>query len=172
MAEKEKPAALEINLEKIKREATEKREENEAFRQRIKRLKSPEFDALIHETASDVYTRIDCTRCGNCCKVLQPAIVEEEVPRLALKKNCSSEEFIDNFLELAETKDHFVMRKSPCVFLSELKCTIYTDRPSSCADYPHLLKEDQKFRMRRVLNHYGSCPIIYHVIEILKEKIS
>lgn len=164
----ESAGPLPLDLPRIRREARLRSHENEAFRLHIRQYKTAVFDPLVHRIAAEVSARIDCTQCGNCCRELHPAVQQEEVPRLAACKGMSPQAFEAAHLTLAESGEYHLLHQPPCLFLEGNRCSIYAQRPESCAGFPHLDVPDQKFRFRRLLDQYGRCPIVYYTVEGLK----
>jgi uncharacterized protein len=162
---------LPIELEFIREESRSRAHENDAFRVFIRQFKSSEFDFILHRIADEITARVDCTACGNCCRELHPAVLEEEIPTIAEAKGISKEAFTEQFLNLSENREYHVLNHPPCVFLDGTVCSIYARRPVSCGGYPHLDVADQKFRIRRLMDQYGVCPIVYFTVELLKKEL-
>jgi len=57
----------------------------------------------------------------------------------------------------------------PCPFLEGSRCTVYSDRPQSCAGYPFI---GNGFRSRLLmhLSNAELCPITFNVLERLKAR--
>lgn len=64
---------VEIDLEKIKIIGKQKEDENWRFRSYLKGLdiEEEELDKIVHEINNNVTSQIDCTKCANCCKVVE-----------------------------------------------------------------------------------------------------
>jgi hypothetical protein len=89
---------MQINLEEIKRLSIEKEKENQDFKTFIKTIPIKEIDAHVHSLNQEVSKQIDCTKCGNCCKVLEPPVTFDEVNVLAEIKKVTKEHFTQNYL--------------------------------------------------------------------------
>lgn len=148
--------------------AKQKRAENERFRLFLKPLPSKEVDAVALKISEEITQEVDCTACGNCCKVLEPPVNEEDIAFFAKKMNLSEADFLKSFVKETEDKREKFLCVQPCVMLAENKCTIYENRPAPCADYPHLHHGAIKYRMKSILANYGICPIVFRTIEKLK----
>lgn len=151
-------------LEKL---ASAKAVENIFFKKHLRNFSSEKVDTLVHELDREITPQIDCTQCGNCCKKLEPDLSSDEIEKLAAVKNVSPEQFKQNFV-LHDGKSHFLKTK-PCIFLKENKCTVYESRPQACGGFPHLDLNDFKYR-NTFWSNYSLCPIVFNVIESLKEK--
>lgn len=159
-----------LDLDIIRQKSEELREENKRFKVFLKPIPTRVVDGYVQELDKKISASIDCTACGNCCKVLEPPVDAEEVQRLAKLKKISATEFEDQYVgKEAGTAIHF-LKCQPCIFLQSNSCTIYQDRPASCADYPHLHQPNIKYRWKSLMDNYAMCPIVYNVVEALKEK--
>lgn len=142
--------------------------ENIFFKKFIRTKPSSEIDALIHKHNQIISKQIDCTACANCCKKLEPGVDDAEIVQLAKYTNSSPEVFKNNFI-LFDGVSCFLKTK-PCMFLKENKCSIYSNRPAACADYPHLNGINLKYKSS-LWNNYSVCPIVFNVIENVKEEL-
>jgi len=160
-----------LNLDIIRQKSEELREENKRFKVFLKPIPTRMVDTYVQDLEKKIAASIDCTACGNCCKVLEPPVDNEEVQRLATLKNLSADEFEKEYVgKETATAIHF-LKCQPCIFLQSNSCSIYQYRPASCADYPHLHQPNIKYRWRSLMNNYAMCPIVYNVVEALKEKM-
>ncbi len=155
----------------IERLAKEREVENQAFRKKLLAIPVKQVDELFISLAKEAEQAIDCRTCGNCCKKLEPEVSEEETEKLANMANMEPEVFKRTQLGLEPDTGVQFMKAKPCCFLSGTECTIYTNRPASCRDYPHLHHPRAKYRMKKILDQYGVCPIVFNSIEALKEKL-
>ena len=158
-------------VEQIANLAKAKRAENQQFRAFLKSIPSVAIDRKVAELNDEVSSQIDCTQCANCCKTIEPGISEEEIERLAAFNRQSTKDFVNEFVAQEPGTGIHYLRQQPCVFLQDQKCSIYTGRPASCADYPHLHRPQLKFRFKAVLSQYEICPIVFNVIERLKSEL-
>lgn len=155
------------SIDELEYKASLKAIENIFFKKHLRNFSSEKVDDLVHQLDKEISPQIDCTQCGNCCKKLEPELSSEEMVKLALVKNECPEQFKNKYV-LHDGKSHFLKTK-PCMFLKECKCTVYSSRPQACAGFPHLNLKDFKFRST-FWSNYSLCPIVYNVIESLKEK--
>jgi Fe-S-cluster containining protein len=158
------------DLDVIAAKAVERAEENDHFLRSLRTLDAGDLDATAHEVNSEVTAAIDCTECGNCCSKLVINVTKPEVAGLAETLGISELKTRELYIEESMGGNCFV-NTIPCHFLSDKKCTIYTDRFTECRDFPHLHKPGFKARLAGTLNYYGSCPIIYNVVEVMKRKV-
>lgn len=142
--------------------------ENLFFRKHLRGFSSVAIDRHVHDLAREWEQQIDCLACANCCKKLEPGIEPEEAERLAAAKQMSIETFKETYV--AYDGDAYYLRQKPCMFLEGCACSIYTERPAACAGYPHLDQSDMKHR-RTFWENYHVCPIVFNVLESLKERL-
>lgn len=163
---------MEINLEKIERTSKLKRYENWKFRSFLKGydISLEELDSIVHELFDYVSSKIDCTKCANCCKKVSPILNENDIKKLSESLGISIQNFKKQFLKKNDHGD-YTFNRLPCPFLKNNICTKYIYRPNDCKSYPHLHKKDFVFRLIGVVNNYSICPIVFNVYELLKEKI-
>lgn len=139
--------------------------ENIFFKKHLRNFSGQQIDQHIHELYELVAKQIDCTKCANCCKKLEPGLDDKEISILAQKRNMSPESFRSSFV--GYDGDACFLKTKPCMFLNGEVCSIYHQRPAACAGYPHLDGKDMKFK-RSLWSNYLVCPIVFNVIEQLK----
>jgi len=142
---------------------------NYRFRSFLKSKDSDRLDRTVNELFHFYSSRIDCTKCGNCCTVLKPIILNADIKTLAPLINKTDKDSEIDYTVTDEDGDmHF--KDLPCPFLVDKKCTVYDSRPEDCRSYPHLHKEDFLSRLFGVIDNYSICPIVFNVYEDLKNK--
>jgi Fe-S-cluster containining protein len=163
-----------IDLPFIAQEALDKEEENVAFRSFLKNLDMPssELDNIVHDIYDVVSSQIDCTKCANCCKLIQPLFSHKDISSFAAGLQVTPSIFADTHLVPSEDKPgKFEFNVQPCPFLTDNLCANYAARPRSCSSFPFLDKKDFRSRLWGVLFNYELCPIVYHVYEELKQEL-
>lgn len=161
-----------INISEIKEKSRLKSEENQQFKAFLRNFPSQEIDTKVFTLAQEVSANIDCLACANCCRNLEPELKKEEIPHLAALKGIEITDFKQEYIHSDKVEDIDFLKKKPCIFLANTACTIYSERPFSCADYPHLYKPHFKYRLKSIFRNYEMCPIVFHTIEQLKENLS
>ena len=60
-----------------------------------------------------------------------------------------------------------------CVFLDGNLCSVYEARPSTCVDFPHLVRGAGSLvhRMWQMIDRACYCPIVYNALEGFKEEV-
>lgn len=167
------PDAHDRMLQTWRENAVRKEDANFRFLRSLKMVSDPDhIDSLARELHEEVFSRIDCTRCANCCKTIQPGFTDEDIARIAAHLGMSEESFIAFYLEIDPEEGDYRTRGTPCPFLGgDNRCTIYEVRPAACRDFPHTDKEEFT---RRVYLHAAntlSCPAAYHVVRGLRRSL-
>jgi Fe-S-cluster containining protein len=166
---------MEYEIENLQRLAKEKEEENWRFRTFLKwncELSDKKLDKQVFEITDSVWSTIDCIACGRCCEELKPAFSKKEQQRLAKRFGLSIEQLREKYLQYdSEDEPVWRTRKIPCSFLDSKKCSIYEDRPQECRDYPYLYKPDFSSRTMGMIERTFTCPVVYSVMEELKNKL-
>lgn len=161
-----------INLPFIAQEAIDKEDENYNFRIFLKN-KDPEMvDRKMLPIGKYFTENIDCTACGNCCKNIMISVNDAEVKNIATALQQDFRICKNTYFEHSNESDAILINAIPCHFLTENKCTVYENRPSACASFPHVHLPHFTSRLFSMVDGYGICPIIYHSMEALKKELN
>ncbi|CAN5485453.1 YkgJ family cysteine cluster protein [soil metagenome] len=156
--------AIAINAEKNE-------SENLRFRELLKQKDAAEIDKLVFKLNDEITPQVDCTVCGNCCRSLMINVEDADTARLSAHLQLAKEDFYNRYVERSSQGSLAVMNTIPCHFLHENKCTVYEARPNECREFPGLHHPGFAKRLFTIFMHYGRCPIIYNVVEKLKDEI-
>jgi hypothetical protein len=176
---------MKANAKNVSTLAKRKEDENYDLRRYLKQqdeLSEEEVDRLVSDITRRVWASFDCTGCANCCKQLGRSVTEQEVQRLAAALVLSEEDFRSRYLEGKVGPDEddegddeggmrWRLRGKPCPFLKDDRCTVYEARPGQCRKYPYLYEPNFSFRTLGMIERTFTCPIVYHVLEELKEEL-
>ncbi|MDX1934512.1 MAG: YkgJ family cysteine cluster protein [Capsulimonadales bacterium] len=133
-------------------------------------LSNAELDAIVRETTDDVWSKIDCLTCGNCCRTLQIVVDEKDVRRLARRLGITEKEFARKYVAVAEDRTKY-FQATPCPFLGEGNaCSVYEDRPQACRDFPYLHEDRFRHRTITMVENCETCPIVFNVWQALKKR--
>jgi len=164
---------IESDIKIIEQLSRQREEANWAFRSFLKGsgLSGAKIDSRVHDIYQEVSSQIDCTQCGNCCKVITPNLSATDIKRLACLFGSTTAEFQSRFLMKNEREEGYVFKGQPCPFLTNNCCTVYENRPRDCRSYPHLHKKEFVSRLYQVVSNCSICPIVFNVFEQLKQAI-
>ncbi|OIN98875.1 hypothetical protein AUJ66_00065 [Candidatus Desantisbacteria bacterium CG1_02_38_46] len=160
-----------MDLEKIKKLAKEKDEENWRFRNFLKGRDSKEIDSLVHKLYQKISKEIDCKKCGNCCKTLSPTFDKKDIEKLSKHLKISPGRFEKQYLIRDKDLGKLKIKEEPCPFLKDKICTVEKWKPQECREYPYLHKKDFTSRLTKVIDNYSVCPIVFNVYEYLKDRL-
>ncbi len=167
-----------MNYDELENLARQKEDENWAFRRFLKfydELSDKQIDNLVYEITDSVAADIECTSCGRCCRQLKPTLTAKDQERLAKELNITINQLQGRYLEYVQDDDEpacWQMKIVPCPFQKDKKCTVYGARPQNCRDYPYLKKPGFNTRTMAMLERTLTCPIVFEVIEKLKERLA
>jgi Fe-S-cluster containining protein len=160
------------DLVQIRRLGESKRGENNKLRLHLKRHVFVE--RKLKAIAQDVQEQIDCTVCANCCRVATTTLQERDVERLSKYLRLPRQRFLDQYTEISPEEGLILKRNEDgCVFLEGNLCTIYEARPSTCVDFPHLVRGAGSLvhRMWQMIDRACYCPIVYNALERFKDEV-
>jgi uncharacterized protein len=150
-----------------------KEPENLAFREFVKvdvDLSDRRLNAIVRETTDEVWARIDCRNCANCCKTRYTLFSRAEMIRIAEYLGTTLEDLRTRYLTYDAEEGRYTTQELPCPFLKENLCTVYEVRPAVCVGYPHLHR-NFRTRLLKTLDNTETCPIVYNVLERLKRRL-
>lgn len=137
----------------------------------MKERNDEQIDQMVSRLDQRISPRINCTDCGNCCKSLMVLINDTEADNLSRHLGQSREDFDQAYLEKG-SNGLMIMNRMPCPFLIDRKCSVYEHRFEGCKEFPALHLPHFKQRMFTTFMHYERCPIIFNVVEQLKDEMS
>ena len=142
---------------------------NVFFAKNKKRLEKA--DKLVHLIHDEVFEKIDCLACANCCRSLGPAIYDKDIERMAKALRMKPSEVVINYLRKDEDGD-YVFQSMPCPFLlPDNYCSIYESRPKACREYPHTNRKKFYQIFKLTIKNTYICPVAYQVIDALKKRL-
>lgn len=139
-------------------------EQNKKLLLRLIHQKTQDVNQMADNVHKQVFDRIDCLHCANCCKSIPPIMNASDIRRISRYLKLSEAKFDQKYLRIDEDGDR-VINQSPCPFLeSDNKCRIYAVRPGACREYPHTDNRQfvKNIRIHLPNSHY--CPAVYHIL--------
>ena len=147
-----------------------KKQTFEVFR-RWKHKTPPLLDDAFHRAHEDVFSRIDCLACGNCCRDLGPQITYRDIEKMAKYLKIKPSELTHQHLRMDEDGD-YVFKSMPCPFLrADNYCSIYDERPKACREYPHTDRRKMIQILDITLKNTFVCPAVFEIVECVKEEL-
>jgi Fe-S-cluster containining protein len=150
--------------------AQKKGDENRAFFKKLKKKPPRNLDEVVHELHDRVFSEFDCLTCANCCSSISPIVTDKDIERLARHLKIKPAQLIEQYLHLDEDQD-YVFNDTPCPFLmADNYCMVYQYRPKACREYPHTDRRRFAQILQLTLKNCEVCPIVYEVVERLKQQ--
>lgn len=140
------------------------------FFSRLKNNSPRNLDSVVSDIHEEVFQKVDCLECANCCKSISPVITDKDIERIAKFLKIRPSVFTEKHLHLDEEND-YVFNSTPCPFLDQSNyCGIYDARPKACSEYPHTDRKHFIQILDLTLKNTFVCPAAYEVVEKLKNK--
>lgn len=147
---------VEKNLNTIAQLAKANLKSNKNFANLLKTQDTNTLDNIIHRLNDTITPKIDCLECGNCCHNLRPIATERAMAPFVEPENMEAYRYLYSFA---------------CKNLKGNACTVYSERPQECREYPYLHRPNFVDRTHELLQNYEICPIVYNVFEALKKEL-
>lgn len=161
---------IETDLVRIADLATGWETENINFRSFLKGMDDQMVDKIVQSLHKEVSRQVDCTLCGNCCSSLKPNISSYDIKILAALDGISPEEYVSGYCQEDEFEGTF-LKDTPCRYLEGKRCGIYESRPGQCQRFPYTGEKGFIFRLWGISGFYGICPIVFNIMEMLKDRL-
>lgn len=160
-----------MDLEFYKKQALQKQKEHKKFLETLKKKPPKNLDYVVEETHEQVFEKIDCLSCANCCKTTGPLYTEKDIERISKHLRLKPADFEAKFLRTDEDRDK-VLQNLPCFFLNEDNtCSIYDVRPKACREYPHTDRKKIYQINHLMLKNTAICPAAFSFLEKLTENL-
>ncbi|MFD0699277.1 YkgJ family cysteine cluster protein [Myroides pelagicus] len=152
--------------------AKDKHNENKKYFDKLKKKPPKDLDYQMQSIHEEVFDRVDCLSCANCCKTTGPLFTNADIERIAKHLRLKPQQFIDQYLQIDEDND-YVLQQVPCTFLdAENYCLIYEVRPKACREYPHTDRKKFNQITNLTLKNVAICPAAFEVVEEMKKRIA
>lgn len=163
---------LELNLDFYKTQALQKQKEHKKFLEGLKKKPPKNLDYLVQETHEEVFEKIDCLQCANCCKTTGPLYTEKDIERISKHLRMKQADFEAKFLRIDEENDK-VLQNLPCYFLNDDNtCSIYDVRPKACREYPHTDRKKIYQINNLMIQNTVICPAAFEFVESMMKNLS
>lgn len=143
--------------------------DNKLVVKKLKKSKPKNLDDVAHSSHNEVFEKIYCLDCANCCKTTSPTFYERDIDRLAKHLKIRPSDFIHRYLQKDDVGD-YVLREAPCPFLDyENYCMVYESRPTACREYPHTNRKRFYQILDLSLKNTEICPAVVEVFDKIRE---
>ncbi len=160
-----------MDLKKFRITASRKKKSLSAFLAKLDKLVPDDMPVLVKEADAEVWKKIDCTECANCCKTMTPTFTPKDLKRISAHLEMTPKEFKDKWLLKEEDSGDWVNKTQPCQFLADNMCSIYEVRPADCAEFPHHNKKPFDLYNDTFTNNLVHCPATLELVDSLKKRI-
>ena len=158
-----------ISLDKLKEQGELKIKENLKFRTFLKNRRDLEkLDREFKELHKKLFENYDCSLCLNCCKEYHGVIPVEDLEKDAKYLKMTKREFIRKYL--VKRNGGYESKNKPCDLFCNNKCSLNENKPQDCKDYPYTNQKDRFFSLFSIIESSKICPIVYEILEELKER--
>lgn len=158
-------------IEEYHQKASQKQTEHKKFLGKLKQKPPKDLDRKMLEIHEEVFNRIDCLSCANCCKTTGPLFTQKDIERLSGLFRMKPSQFIEKYLRIDEEND-YVLQSVPCPFLgADNYCSVYEHRPKACREYPHTDRKKFYQINHLTLKNTLICPATYEVVEEMMRKL-
>ena len=159
-----------LSIIELKSRALDLFQENKVFFARLKKKNPKNLDKIVQKLHDEVFQKIDCLDCANCCKSISPTLYDNDINRLAKHLKIKPSQFVEKYLYLDEEGD-YVFKETPCPFLlPDNYCMVYESRPKACRKYPHTDRPRFYQVLNLTLKNSLICPAVFEIIERLKQR--
>jgi len=144
---------------------------NSRFLHSLKGRRENKVDRAARELHEEAFSQIDCTRCANCCRTSHPVFEAHEIERIARRLGEAAGEFTQANFTACEDEEGWQPKTQPCPLLGpDNRCTVYEDRPASCAGFPYT--DQPGFACRTYMHSANTlgCPAVFYVVERMRTR--
>ncbi|MDY3344808.1 YkgJ family cysteine cluster protein [Riemerella anatipestifer] len=160
-----------MDLELNRQNAQQKHKEHKKFLEKLKKKPPKNLDYLTQEIHDEVFDKIDCLSCANCCKTTGPLFTTQDIERISKFLKLKPTQFEEKYLKIDEDND-WVLQQLPCPFLfSDNTCMIYEVRPKACREFPHTDRKKIYQINHLTIKNIEICPAAFKWVEKMREKI-
>ncbi|HXR83142.1 MAG TPA: YkgJ family cysteine cluster protein [Hanamia sp.] len=161
-----------IHLKNLKKKFDLNRKSFRFFITKLENNPPKDLDIILQKVEKEVWEKVSCLSCANCCKVMSPTYTFQDIKRISAHLGMRPKDFKEKWLYLDKRGD-WMNKSRPCQFL-DLKtnmCSIYEVRPADCADFPHFHKRPSTDYLYIHKQNIEYCPATMLMVEKLKEAV-
>ncbi len=159
-----------IKTKELKDKASDRKKANKKLFRKLKKINPSDLDRVMKNLHHEVFDRINCLECANCCKSISPFLIDKDIQRIAKFIKIKPSEFVSRYV-IEDEEGDFVFNNSPCPFLMDNNyCSIYNVRPRACREYPHTDRKRFVQILNLTLKNTSVCPAVFEMIEELHKE--
>lgn len=160
-----------MNLELYKSQALKRQKDHKKILENLRKKPPKNLDFAVQQTHNEVFEKIDCLQCANCCKTTGPLFTEKDIDRISRHLRLKPADFEKKFLQVDEDQDK-VLQNLPCYFLNaDNFCSIYEVRPKACREFPHTDRKKIYQINHLTLKNTLICPAAFEFVERIQKNI-
>lgn len=130
------------------------------------KMNKKNFDHIVHDYHNEIFSQIDCTKCGHCCRSYGPVFRNTDVKHICKELGTSEKEFTAKYLQPDSEGVGFELQKLPCPLQNEdNSCSVYDVKPLSCSSFPHTLGRSIQRKLAGLAHDSLHCPAAYLICE-------
>lgn len=159
-----------MKYQQLLQHALAEKEAYKKFIQRLKKVNHRQLDEQFHKEHQQIFRKIDCLECANCCKTTSPIFRDIDIRRLSKHLRMNEAAFISRYLRM-DTEGDYVLTTAPCPFLGDDNyCSVYEERPLACREYPHTDRKNMYQILDLTRKNMEICPAVSHIMQELLRK--
>ena len=160
-----------LSLPRFRKRVQQKKRKLLFFLKKFDDLTVPNLPKMVKETEKEVWEKVNCMECANCCKTMTPTYKRADISRISAHLGMKPKEFKEKWLYKEKKSGDWMNKSQPCQFLVKNMCSIYEVRPSDCAGFPHHHHTEFDRYTDTYVQNLKSCPATFMLVERLQEKI-
>lgn len=135
----------------------------------INQKNNKQLDQIFHHQHEELFDKVDCLDCANCCKTTSPIFRDVDIERISHHLRLKPSQFTGKYLHIDEDGD-WVLNQSPCAFLGDdNKCSIYEYRPKACREYPHTDRKNMFQILDLTYRNTLVCPAVAKMVQNMQQ---
>ncbi|MFM7079559.1 MAG: YkgJ family cysteine cluster protein [Bacteroidota bacterium] len=159
-----------ISTDELNKNAHKIERDSRKFFDRTLKFNKKAIDHELVELHDQVFEKMDCLTCANCCKTISPVFKDRDISRLADHFGVRPGMVVEKYLRLDDDGE-YVPQTIPCPFIGEgNRCTVYDQRPHACRSYPHTDSLPLSKSTSLVVKNSAVCPAVYEMVKILESR--
>jgi Fe-S-cluster containining protein len=159
-----------ISPDELNKNAPRIERDSRKFFERTLKFNKKALDLELAGLHDQVFEKIDCLACANCCKTISPVFKDRDISRLADHLGMRPGMVVDKYL-LLDSDGEYVPKTIPCPFLGEgNRCSVYDHRPQACRNYPHTDTLPLSKSTSLVAKNSAVCPAVYEMVKIMEAR--